>query len=65
MEVSESRANYIFYMFRKLLPLFIVAIFLTAAGFGCKGLSKGEQQAIKPTILEFWTVFDMLMPLKV
>lgn len=37
-----------------------VAIFasLTFAGFGCKGLSSEEKQAVKPVVLEYWTVYD-------
>jgi ABC-type glycerol-3-phosphate transport system substrate-binding protein len=28
------------------------------AGFGCKGLSVTEKQAVKPVTLEYWTVYD-------
>jgi len=37
--------------------LLIVAALVTA-GFGCKGLSTAQQQAIAPLTLEYWTVFD-------
>jgi ABC-type glycerol-3-phosphate transport system substrate-binding protein len=35
--------------------LFSVLIF---AGFGCKGLSKTEQAAVRPVTLDYWVVFE-------
>ncbi len=45
-------------MKKSLLILILVLSILTFSGFGCKGLSKKEQQAIQPVTLEYWTVFD-------
>jgi len=42
---------------KKILPLFLAIIFLITAGFGCKGMSTAEQQATKPVVLEYWTVY--------
>lgn len=44
--------------FGKLVFIFSLLAFLTIAGFGCKGLSKEQQQATAPITLEYWTVFD-------
>jgi len=41
-----------------ILTLIFAMSFLVFTGFGCKGLSKTEQQAIQPVTLEYWTVFD-------
>lgn len=35
-----------------------VLVALVFCGFGCKGLSKTEQQLVQPITLEYWTVFD-------
>ncbi|MEK7680738.1 MAG: extracellular solute-binding protein, partial [Patescibacteria group bacterium] len=45
-------------MLKKLLPVFSIAVLLATAGFGCKGLSKDQQQAMRPVTVEYWTVFD-------
>lgn len=37
---------------------FGIFLVLTLTGFGCKGLSKNQQQAMRPVVLEYWTVFD-------
>ncbi len=42
----------------KLILIFSLLVFLTTAGFGCKGMSKAQVQATKPVVLEYWTVFD-------
>jgi len=44
-------------MRNKILLSLLLAIF-TLTGFGCKGLSSEEQQAIKPSTLVIWTVYD-------
>lgn len=44
--------------FGKLVTIFSIVVFLTTAGFGCKGLSKAQVQATAPVSLEYWTVFD-------
>ena len=33
-------------------------VFLITSGFGCKGLSAEEQEAIKPIALNYWRVYD-------
>lgn len=35
-----------------------LAVFLFTSGLGCKGLSKTQQDAIKPIELTYWRVFD-------
>lgn len=41
------------------LKLFLcIGVALAFGGFGCKGLSKTEQQAVAPVSLEYWTVYD-------
>jgi multiple sugar transport system substrate-binding protein len=42
--------------FMSLAVLFFV--FLALSGFGCKGLTSTEKQAIKPVSLEYWTIYD-------
>jgi multiple sugar transport system substrate-binding protein len=46
----------------KILTLIFVITMLT--GFGCKGLSKDDKQAIKTVSLEYWTVADDVDELK-
>jgi len=41
-----------------LLAVFAVAGLFLFLGFGCKGMSKTEQQMAKAVTLEYWTVFD-------
>lgn len=38
--------------------ILIIPGLLLFFGFGCKGLSVTEQQATKPIVLEYWTVYD-------
>ncbi len=45
-------------MQKRIFLLFSVAVFLVMTGFGCKGLSKEQAAAVKPVVLEYWTVFD-------
>lgn len=45
-------------MFKKIIYLSLVILFITTMGFGCKGLSGTEQQAVKPTVLNYWTVYN-------
>lgn len=42
----------------KLTFLFLVAVFLTASGFGCKLQTAEQQEAIKPIVLNYWRVWD-------
>lgn len=44
-------------MFRKSLFFFIL-IFLLTSGLGCKGISKEQQEAVKPITLNYWRVYD-------
>ena len=44
--------------FKKIFTILSVVALLATAGFGCKGLSTEEQQAIKSISLEYWTVAD-------
>jgi len=44
--------------FGKLILLFSLLVFLTTAGFGCKGMSQAQVKATQPVTLEYWTVFD-------
>ena len=45
-------------MVKRLLPLFLVGLFLLVGGLGCKGLSQEETQAIRPVRIQYWTVFN-------
>lgn len=40
------------------LSLGIVFVFLTTAGFGCKGMTQAEKKLTQPITLEYWTIFD-------
>ena len=44
--------------FKKVAFFVVLASLLPVAGFGCKGLTGEQKQAIKPVSLEYWTVFD-------
>ncbi|MBI2990022.1 MAG: extracellular solute-binding protein [Candidatus Magasanikbacteria bacterium] len=41
-----------------------VAVFLVFFGFGCKGLSAEEKQAVSPVVLNYWTVYNNLEQLE-
>ena len=43
---------------RKILPIFLVFVFLITAGPICKGTSKEVRQAMQPVNLVYWRVFD-------
>lgn len=43
---------------RRAFIFFFLSIFLLTSGLGCKGLSKADQDAIKPVELTYWRVFD-------
>ena len=47
-------------MKKKKTLISILLLFLLVSGFGCKGLSSEEQQAIKPVRLNYWTVYNDL-----
>jgi len=42
----------------KLFYLFLVGVFLTASGFGCKLPTAEQQAAVKPIVLNYWRVWD-------
>lgn len=44
-------------MYKRFLPIFAVVMILITAGFSCKG-TQGQQTAVTPVTLEFWTVYD-------
>lgn len=44
--------------FKKILYLFLAAVFLTASGFGCKLQTAEQQAAVKPIVLNYWRVWD-------
>jgi len=44
--------------FKKLLPIFLLFVFLITAGPVCKGTSQEVRQAMKPVNLVYWRVFD-------
>jgi len=48
----------VFKHFNKILTIVLITVFLASAGFGCKGLSTEEKQAMKKVKLEYWTVND-------
>ena len=50
----------------KLSALFLIIVFLTVSGLGCKGVPADQQAALKALTLEYWTVYsdvDALQPL--
>ena len=48
----------------KILTIFLLMTVFLTAGFGCKGLSKEQQSAVKAVSLEYWTVADDVDELK-
>jgi len=42
----------------KFLVLFFLAVVLITSGFGCKGVSQEVQEAVKPTTIVYWRVWD-------
>lgn len=42
----------------KLVILFLIFTFVLTSGFGCKGVDKKTQDAMKPIVLEYWRVWD-------
>lgn len=45
-------------MSRKIIYLFLLAIFILGSGFGCKTVDKKTQAAMQPITLTYWRVFD-------
>ncbi|HPY99231.1 MAG TPA: extracellular solute-binding protein [bacterium] len=45
-------------MFKKIISLFLLAIFILTSGFGCKTVDKQTQTAMQPITLTYWRVFD-------
>ncbi len=45
-------------MYKNIIVLTILFTSVFLFGFGCKGLSKEQQQLIKPVTLNYWTVFN-------
>lgn len=45
-------------MSKKITILFLLAVFLLTAGFGCKIADKKTQEAMTPITLTYWRVFD-------
>ncbi len=43
---------------KKIFSLVILLSFLVTTGLGCRGLSQEQQAAIKPVVVEYWTVFN-------
>lgn len=42
----------------KLIILFFILTFVLTSGFGCKGIDKITQEAMKPVVLNYWRVWD-------
>jgi len=49
---------------KKIISILFLFFFFSTLGFGCKGLSTQEQQAIRPVTLNYWTVYDDYPTLK-
>jgi multiple sugar transport system substrate-binding protein len=45
-------------MHKKIVVLFLLAVFLISSGFGCKVANQATQEAMKPITLTYWRVFD-------
>lgn len=45
-------------MQKKIISLFLLAIFILSSGFGCKTVDKETQAAIQPVTINYWRVFD-------
>ncbi len=46
------------YMQRKIIVLFLIAIFLSTTGFRCKWVSKSVKKQMRPITLNYWRVWD-------
>ena len=44
--------------YRRIVSIFLLTALLVSTGFGCQGTPAAQQAAIKPVVLEYWTVFD-------
>lgn len=45
-------------MYKKIISLALLAIFVLGSGFGCKTVDKETQAAMEPLTLTYWRVFD-------
>jgi len=45
-------------MFKKIISLSLLAIFILSTGFGCKTVDKKTEAAMQPITLTYWRVFD-------
>lgn len=45
-------------MKNKIIAISLLLLFILTSGFGCKGVDKKVQEAMKPITLEYWRVFD-------
>ncbi|HKK54132.1 MAG TPA: extracellular solute-binding protein [Patescibacteria group bacterium] len=45
-------------MKNKIIAISLLLLFILTSGFGCKGVDKEVQEAMKPITLEYWRVFD-------
>ena len=50
--------------YKKLSILTIIFVFLIVSGFGCKGLDQEQQAAIRPIVINYWTVFNDITQLE-
>jgi len=49
---------------KRIITFLFAIMFLLTTGFGCKGLSSQQQQAVRPVALEYWTVYNDVDMLK-
>lgn len=45
-------------MFKKIISLSLLAVFILSTGFGCKTVNKETEAAMQPITLTYWRVFD-------
>ncbi len=45
-------------MFKKIISLSLLAVFVLSSGFGCKTVDKKTEAAMQPITLTYWRVFD-------
>ncbi|MCF7860466.1 extracellular solute-binding protein [Patescibacteria group bacterium] len=45
-------------MYKKIIYLFLLSIFILGSGFGCKTTNKQAAEAMQPITLNYWRVFD-------
>lgn len=51
-------------MYKKILTILLLFSSIVVFGFGCKGMSQEQKQAVQPVELDYWTVYNNVDQLK-